>query len=427
MDVRKRRGDKSTSPWGDQPTHFRSVQLELLRETYREVLDAVKHQDDKIGRLLAGLAFLTAATLAVGGLGSAAYLTRNFDIPPFKTPLALIALGSFIVCMVFAVTLLLAAFSTPLRLPGQFDQPKSSSMPVTWAHDIQGSPLFFFPISRLRIAEWSRKTTAASAVEAEQLLQERVETLVNETHNLASRAAYKHDRINEAVSLVAIALLSLLLAAVLTLIAAVSTPAGEEAAPPVHLTLGNSILLGALVALATFAQFHARIRDQRQTPDEALSADWKFPFYAAAVCCGLFCVIASSQGTLAWLIAAGDFALLAALIQVVIAYEARTRARVAAANARSAPGKLVHVIDEITARRQAWSAARAALGCVAVAAIALVLRGPDQYGLRLAIAAAGYITLASGSLVAPTFDARWRKVKQDLRDRQIAQEPPPRG
>ncbi|HQY32406.1 MAG TPA: hypothetical protein PLS68_00425, partial [Actinotalea sp.] len=63
------------------------VRLELLRETYKEVLDAVKHQDDKIGRLLTGLAFLTAATLAVAGLGGAEFVTRTFDVGVVAVPL----------------------------------------------------------------------------------------------------------------------------------------------------------------------------------------------------------------------------------------------------------------------------------------------------------------------------------------------------
>lgn len=33
--------------------------------TYREVLDATKHQDDKVGRFLTAISFLTAGTVAV--------------------------------------------------------------------------------------------------------------------------------------------------------------------------------------------------------------------------------------------------------------------------------------------------------------------------------------------------------------------------
>ncbi|QHT54679.1 hypothetical protein GXP71_00215 [Cellulomonas sp. H30R-01] len=197
--------------------------LDLLRESYGEVLDAVKHQDDKIGRLLTGLSFLTAATLSLAALGGANYVTRQFHIAPFTTPLALIALGAFIVGMVFAVVLLLAAFSTPLRLPGQQrTAPRTPS--VDWSNGVKGSPVYFYEIIRLSREHWQKKMTSDSAEQDEGLLRERVGSLIDETHNLAARATYKHERITEATAVVVAALLALLLAATLTLVAAAGTP-----------------------------------------------------------------------------------------------------------------------------------------------------------------------------------------------------------
>ena len=40
--------------------------LEFARHVYEEVLDATKHQDDKIGRFLAAIAFLFAGAVAFG-------------------------------------------------------------------------------------------------------------------------------------------------------------------------------------------------------------------------------------------------------------------------------------------------------------------------------------------------------------------------
>src|SRR5687767_12578535 len=59
------------------------AKLQLIEFSYREVLDATKHQDDKIGRMLTSVAFLTAAAMALAALSSAQFLTRNFKVPPF--------------------------------------------------------------------------------------------------------------------------------------------------------------------------------------------------------------------------------------------------------------------------------------------------------------------------------------------------------
>ena len=47
----------------DGPTE---VRLKYARESYKEVLDATKHQDDKIGRFLTAIAFLFTGAIAFG-------------------------------------------------------------------------------------------------------------------------------------------------------------------------------------------------------------------------------------------------------------------------------------------------------------------------------------------------------------------------
>src|ERR1700723_3669088 len=57
--------------------------FEYARLSYTEVLDATKHQDDKIGRLLTAVAFLTVAALAMVQfkLGTNP-TTAHFCLPP---------------------------------------------------------------------------------------------------------------------------------------------------------------------------------------------------------------------------------------------------------------------------------------------------------------------------------------------------------
>src|SRR3712207_4221713 len=63
----------------DQDSSVEAEVLSLLESSYKEVLDAVKHQDDKIGRLFAGISFLTAASLAMANLGGSAYLSQRYE------------------------------------------------------------------------------------------------------------------------------------------------------------------------------------------------------------------------------------------------------------------------------------------------------------------------------------------------------------
>ena len=54
----------------------RQRKLEFAKEAYAEVLDATKHQDDKVGRYLAALAFLTTGAIAL--LLGEGILARDF-------------------------------------------------------------------------------------------------------------------------------------------------------------------------------------------------------------------------------------------------------------------------------------------------------------------------------------------------------------
>ena len=94
----------------------RQKRLKLISASYAEVLDATKHQDDKIGQLLTGVAFLTAATLALAALEPISIVSRRFASEPFSLPLLLITLAVFLLGIAFGFMLLLISLSTPLRL-----------------------------------------------------------------------------------------------------------------------------------------------------------------------------------------------------------------------------------------------------------------------------------------------------------------------
>ena len=233
--------------------------LKLAKDSYAEVLDATKHQDDKIGRLLTSVAFLTAATLALAGLSSATFVTREFRVPPYTLRLGLIALTVFLVGVVFTVMLLLTSLATPLRLPGLAQPGKRP--PMRWIHDLPTSQIYFHEIARVSLQEWERKWE----VSADELKEERLRSLVRETHNLGVRTSSKYDRTTEATALLSLSLLAFALAIVFVASAA-GGPAGTG---PISLTLLHRVLIGGLIGAYCGLQLLARIRYNRQAIDES--------------------------------------------------------------------------------------------------------------------------------------------------------------
>jgi uncharacterized integral membrane protein len=173
----------------------------LLFETYQEVLDATKHQDDKIGRLLTVVAFLTAAVLALANLATGTHLLRVFNTPPFELPYALIFLEVFLVGMFFTVVLLVTSFATPLRFPG-LQQSKRRPRSISWANGVETSQIYFSEIARVSVDEWENKWAANSR----DLQGERVQSLIFETHNLSVRTNFKYDRSVAGVAVFSVAL-----------------------------------------------------------------------------------------------------------------------------------------------------------------------------------------------------------------------------
>ncbi len=241
------------------------AKLQLINASYAEVLDATKHQDDKIGQLLIGIAFLTAATLALAALGTPVFITRAFVVQPFELPLGLITLAAFLVGVLFSVMLLLASLSTPLRLPGLGKKNSraqtSKNDYLQWVHGV--SQIYFYEISQISVDQWERKWDAS----VEALKRQRLKSLIKETHNLGLRTSAKYDRTTEAVALLSLALLEFALSVVFVSIIAGSL--GDN--KPIMLELWQRVIIGGIFGCYFWAQLLGRIRYGRQAVNEAPS------------------------------------------------------------------------------------------------------------------------------------------------------------
>lgn len=195
----------------------------LVKESFHEVLDATKHQDDKIGRILTAIAFLTTAAVAL--LFSTEAVGRRFPFKHsqyFPFPLGqdaypLIAFASYVffTCIVASVVLLLISLTTPLRLPGR---------PTLARPSLGGSRLFFTHIGKEPADEWEERWKHRRV---RQVQREMYIHYVRETHNLAERAITKYNHTGEAVALFIYSLLYFIIGLILSLQAG-SQLAGEQ-------------------------------------------------------------------------------------------------------------------------------------------------------------------------------------------------------
>ena len=239
-----------------------SQKLKLAAFSYAEVLDATKHQDDKIGQLLTSVAFLTAATIALAALEPTQLLGGSFIVPPFRLPLGLIALTVFLLGIAYSVMLLLINLSTPLRLPGLGGSrtERSKGRGMDWAGHVEASQIYFFEIAGLSVDEWERKWDATASV----LERERLASLIKETHNLSLRTSAKYDRTTEAVSLLSVSLLAFALSVVFVGFLAL----GSRGKYAVSLTLWQRAIVAAIFLSYSFVQLLTRVRYDRQSVGE---------------------------------------------------------------------------------------------------------------------------------------------------------------
>ncbi len=394
-----------TAEWNRQDLSSESLdaKLKLIEFSYGEVLDATKHQDDKIGRMFMSVAFLTAATLALAGLASASFITRTFHIAPYELPLGLIALTVFLVCMLFAVLQLLVSFATPLRAPG-IDQAGRDWKITGWVHGVEASQIYFYPISGVDSHEWMRKWTASPAA----LKRERFEQLVRETHNLGVRTTFKYDRGAEAVATLSFALLAFGIAIVFVAIAA-----GIPGTAAIELNLPHRLIIGAILGGYCALQLVARVRYVRQALDEVRPTEFGGPAkhritgarYFVASFSLLITVIAVNDH--AWipyrwwatvLVILGCTSLLSSWIATS---EGRRRAASDQENA------LRHVVEVWKAKPGGSLTGLLLTG--AVVGAALYFGGKGWYAYQLLTAVTAVSLLVGVSLLAPTRAARGRR------------------
>jgi len=243
--------------------------LALLEFSYKEVLDATKHQDDKINRLLTTVAFLTAAALALAGLQGGRPLAATFRVDGrYTLPLALIGLGGFLAGVTVTVIMLLASTTTPLTLPGRTN---SVTPNIRYVPGPRKSQSYFNEISETALPGWHYKWRAKvsdPSPDVATLRREHNDSLVRETHNLAVRTQYKYQRSNEAVAVLAFALLSFVLAAILILVAASRqppNPASGTLPPPLTLNLTVRAILAGIFFGYCVLQLLATQRDKPPT------------------------------------------------------------------------------------------------------------------------------------------------------------------
>jgi hypothetical protein len=202
------------------------------------VLDATKHQDDKIGRFLTGIAFLIAGALV---FTNPDVLQARYAVGATHLRLPAIALITFMVLVILSVLLYVLAMAAPLTIP-----------PPSAARRVRGSSHLFFLVIATETRESWRALWNVSDVELEQKMLDEYQ---RETLNIARRVTQKYERSNEASALFVVALLFFLLGTVLSVDVLQHAKAPTGAALQVPADLAWSTPLRATVAtiLALFA------------------------------------------------------------------------------------------------------------------------------------------------------------------------------
>lgn len=352
------------------------AKLQLINTSYAEVLDATKHQDDKIGQLLIGIAFLTAATLALAALGMPTFITRAFIVQPFELPLGLIALAAFLVGVLFSVMLLLASLSTPLRLPG-LGKKNNPAHYMQWVHGV--SQIYFYQISQISVDQWVHKWDASVEV----LKQQRLKSLIKETHNLGLRTSAKYDRTTEAVALLSLSLLEFALSVIFVSIIAGSS--GDD--KPIMLELWQRVIIGGIFGCYFWAQLLGRIRYGRQAVNEAPSMKVPSPKRR------------QFRGELWYAI------LVAALIVDTLIYD-RSWPGLAAWIGITATLTCCCLISFWCAQRVRWASLRLAVPTIIYAGLAVFCGVKGWYVGQLGVASLAVLCLIGYAMLQPTLSLR---------------------
>jgi hypothetical protein len=209
---------------------------ELAFKAYGEVLDATKHQDDKIGRFLTAIAFLFTGAIAFGTRSD--LLDVRVLVDGRREALPALFLALFLTLSIVSVLLLIVAIGPNLSLPRD---PAGGELP-SW--------LYFLWIAGKTREEWFtqwEQTPATGAV---------TRSFIGEAHNLALKTEFKYNRTNEARAVFTLGLMFLALAIVLFFEASVR----GEASTPLQWDVEVRVLTAAVVAVFAAALGYDQLR-----------------------------------------------------------------------------------------------------------------------------------------------------------------------
>ena len=277
--------------------------LKLLQDSYKEVLDATKHQDDKVGRFLTAVSFLIGGSIALGtrtDLVQAAYQLEARPAQPTLLPAYLLSL--FLLFIVVGLLLLVTGLGARLYRPGE-------------RHGTTDSHLFFFSIAEAYerdSTEWQRLWSGDSRSVGQSLTHEYQREIVN----IARRARLKYQRTLYAGALLQFAILFLVLAAALGFLAdgfpkvvsAAGQPAVDWSALAPRLTVAITVAAFALILSLDFFRF--------ERYDEGSQGRMRLSF--VALCPAYAAIVLLHPGNLGtWLNTFGFFRI-GAFIQLVL-------------------------------------------------------------------------------------------------------------
>lgn len=274
------------------------LRYELAKLSYDEVLDATKHQDDKVGRFLTAVSFLTAAAIAFGARQDV--LQVQYDIDGL-VPLPAVLFAAFFALVVISVVFLLMALGQALGLPR--------------GSEISGerSRLFFVVISDYSLKNWQDRWRGRP----DDIRDAITENLIGEAHNLAARADKKYRRTGEAQGIFTVALLFFGLALALA-INVLST----QAAAPAPWDLRSRLIATSVLTSFAVSLGYSWVRWKQEIGSRSLASYgvwWLASLLPAATLLPPYVVSAATGAVVAGAIAFGAGACASVLVRKGIA------------------------------------------------------------------------------------------------------------
>jgi hypothetical protein len=157
----------------------RRQKIDLAEASFKTVLDADYHLDDKASRILSAMAFLTAAAAAIFAKAYSSGTPGAPRILVFGVDLSLVAFLAYMVFVLIGAGLFLAALGPALNKP--------SGWLISGASDVR-SRLFYDFIARVHSDAWSQYWNSLTAEELQNRIQQ---DYVFESRLLAEKARAK--------------------------------------------------------------------------------------------------------------------------------------------------------------------------------------------------------------------------------------------